>query len=77
MTSFNLSLIIIDNAGYQFIDSANESELFTNSKINLKFFDYNSDKSGVDYQNMLLKAKGQYNKKEGAICFKQLFSSTF
>ena len=77
VTNFDLSLIIIDNAGYQFIDSANESELFTNSKINLKFFDYNSDKSGVDYQNMLLKAKGQYNKKEGAICFKQLFSTTF
>ena len=77
VTHFNLSLIIIDNAGYQFIDSANESELFTSGRINIKFFDYNSDKSGLDYENMLLKAKQQYNKKEGVICFKQLFSTTF
>ena len=77
VTHFNFSLIIIDNAGYQFIDSANESELFRDSRINLKFFDFNSDKTGVDYQQMLLKAKSQYNKKEHVICFKQLFSTTF
>ena len=77
VTSFNIELLIIDNAGYQFIDSANESELFRDSKINLKFFDFNSDKTGNDYQQMLLKAKSQYNVKEQVICFKQLFSSTF
>jgi len=77
VTHFNFSMIIIDNAGYQFIDSANESELFRDSRINLKFFDFNSDKTGVDYQQMLLKAKSQYNKKEHVICFKQLFSTTF
>ena len=77
VTHFDFSMIIIDNAGYQFIDSANESELFRDSRINLKFFDFNSDKTGVDYQQMLLKAKSQYNKKEHVICFKQLFSTTF
>tara|TARA_R100001082_G_scaffold42903_2_gene22798 strand:- start:4404 stop:6236 length:1833 start_codon:yes stop_codon:yes gene_type:complete len=77
VTHFNFSLIIIDNAGYQFIDSANESELFRDSHINLKFFSFNSDKEGTDYQKMLLTAKQQYNKKENVICFKQLFSSTF
>lgn len=77
ITSFNIVLLIIDNAGYQFIDGANESELFRDSRINLKFFDFNSDKTGNDYQQMLLKAKGQYNVKENMICFKQLFSSTF
>ena len=77
VTHFNFSMSIIDNAGYQFLDSANESELFRDSRINLKFFDFNSDKTGVDYQQMLLKAKSQYNKKEHVICFKQLFSTTF
>ena len=77
ITNFNIVLLIIDNAGYQFIDSANESELFRNANINLKFFEFNSDKTGNDYQQMLLKAKSQYNVKEQMICFKQLFSSTF
>jgi hypothetical protein len=77
MTSFKIELLIIDNAGYQFIDSANESELFRDARIDLKFFDFNSDKNGNDYQQMLLKAKRQYNVKENVICFKQLFSSTF
>jgi hypothetical protein len=77
MTSFKVELLIIDNAGYQFIDSANESELFRDARIDLKFFDFNSDKNGNDYQQMLLKAKRQYNVKENVICFKQLFSSTF
>ena len=77
ITSFNIVLLIIDNAGYQFIDGANESELFRDSRINLKFFDFNSDKTGNDYQQVLLKAKSQYNVKENMICFKQLFSSTF
>lgn len=77
ITHFNISLLIIDNAGYQFVDSANESELFRDSKINLKFFNFNSDKEGVEYQKMLLSAKQQYSKKENVICFKQLFSSTF
>ena len=77
MTSFKIELLIIDNAGYQFIDSANESELFRDARIDLKFFDFNSDKNGNDYQQMLLKAKSQYNVKENVICFKQLFSSAF
>ena len=77
MTSFKIELLILDNAGYQFIDSANESELFRDARIDLKFFDFNSDKNGNDYQQMLLKAKRQYNVKENVICFKQLFSSTF
>jgi len=77
VTYFNIVLLIIDNAGYQFIDSANESELFRDSRINLKFFDFNSDKTGNDYQQVLLKAKNEYKVKENVICFKQLFSSTF
>jgi hypothetical protein len=77
MTSFNFSMIIIDNAGYQFIDSANESELFTNSRIKIEFFNFESEKEGDDYQKMLLNAKANYNKKDTKICFKQLFSTNF
>ena len=73
MTSFKIELLIIDNAGYQFIDSANESELFRDAKMNLKFFDFNSDKTGNDYQQMLMKAKSQYNVKENVICLYFLF----
>ena len=77
INNFNLTMIIIDNAGYQFIDSANESELFVSTRTHIKFFDFQSDKSGEEYRKMLLKAKQQYNVKEGVICFKQLFTVTF
>ena len=39
---FNIKMIIIDNAGYQFIDGANESELFREAGIEIKFFDFNT-----------------------------------
>ena len=75
--NFDLEMIIIDNAGYQFIDSANESDLFLKDNINLKFFEFNSEKDGADYQAALKKAKREYNKQLGAVCFKQVFTSEF
>lgn len=42
-------MICIDNAGYQFLDSCNESENFVNAGINLKFIDFDSVKEGIDY----------------------------
>lgn len=77
ITNFNIEMIIIDNAGYQFIDSANENELFRNAKIELKFFDIDSDTEGVEYDNMLKNAKGQYSKEFKRICFKQIFTTDF
>tara|TARA_Y100001973_G_scaffold49344_1_gene73391 strand:- start:2067 stop:3899 length:1833 start_codon:yes stop_codon:yes gene_type:complete len=77
MTCFNIEMLIIDNAGYQFIDSANESDLFTKNKINLKFFDFDSDKEGQDYNKMLKEAKRQYNFTDKRIVFKQNFSTKF
>ena len=74
---FNFEMIIIDNAGYQFIDSANESDLFTKNRINLKFFEFDSDKEGIDYKKMLIEAKKQYNREDGRIVFKQNFSTKF
>ena len=57
--SFNVVMVIIDNAGYQFLDSRNENDKFKNKK--LKFIDFNSDAEGADYEKMLRQAKRQYN----------------
>ena len=73
--AFKPEMIIIDNAGFQFIDSCNESDLFRNKQ--LSFFDFDSELEGNDYQAAIKKAKIQYNRQSGAICFKQNFTSEF
>ncbi len=77
MTNFNIDMICIDNAGYQFIDSCNESEHFLNANINLKFIDFDSTKEGNDYIKEIKKIKRDYNKTDHKICFKQNFTSDF
>ena len=73
--AFKPEMIVIDNAGYQFIDACNENESFKKKQI--KFFDFNSDKEGVDYEKMIRKARRQYNRQNGVICFKQNFTTNF
>ena len=75
--NFDIIMIIIDNAGYQFIDSANESEKFLKNNINLKFFDFETDRDGEEYNKEIKKARRSYNLQEKKICFKQLFSTNF
>ena len=75
-TNFNIVMIIIDNAGYQFIDSCNESELFEREK-DIKFIDFDSDKEGIDYDSEIRQARRRYNLQDGKICFKQNFSTSF
>ena len=75
--NFDLEMIVIDNAGYQFLDSCNENGLFKKDKIELKFFDFKSDADGEDYQKALVKARRQYNKQNNVTCFKQIFTSDF
>jgi hypothetical protein len=75
--NFDIIMIIIDNAGYQFIDSANESEKFLKANINLKFFDFNTDKEGEEYNRETKRARRGYNLQENKICIKQLFSTSF
>jgi hypothetical protein len=70
-------MTVIDNAGYQFLDSANEHKLFIDNRINLKFLDFESEKDGVEYDKQLIKLKRQYNKENYKICFKQNFSTDF
>ena len=75
--NFNIKMIIIDNAGYQFIDSANESEIFREAGLEIKFFDFNTEKQGVAYDQELKKVKRTYSPKDNVVCFKQVFSSDF
>ena len=75
--NFDIIMIIIDNAGYQFLDSANESEKFLKANINLKFFDFNTDKEGEEYNREIKRARRGYNLQENKICVKQLFSTSF
>ena len=77
VSNFNVIMICIDNAGYQFIDSANESELFIDNKINLKFFDFDSDAEDAEKIKAVKKARNAYNVQDGTIVFKQLFTSKF
>tara|TARA_Y100000593_G_scaffold84789_1_gene160808 strand:+ start:13075 stop:14901 length:1827 start_codon:yes stop_codon:yes gene_type:complete len=75
--NFDLEMIVIDNAGYQFIDSCNEHALFKRDKIELKFFDFKSDADGMDYEKELGRVRRKYNKENQVICFKQVFTSEF
>jgi len=76
-TNFNIELIVIDNAGYQFLDSCNESENFVNAGINLKFLDFEAAKEGEDYNKEIRRLKRDLNKSDHRICFKQNFTSDF
>ena len=73
--AFHPEMIVIDNAGYQFIDACNENEFFKKKQI--KFFDFNSDAEGADYEKMIRKSRRQYNRQNGVICFKQNFTTNF
>lgn len=77
VSNFNIEMICIDNAGYQFIDSCNESTQFIEDKTKLKFIEFDSDAEGDKYTQELVRAKRAFNKEEGAICFKQNFTSNW
>lgn len=77
MTHFDIEMICIDNAGFQFLDSCNENSLFTKDKINLSFIDFDSSKEGMDYEKEVRRLARGYRKESGRIAFKQNFSSDF
>jgi len=76
-TNFNIEMICIDHAGYQFIESANESQQFREAGINLKIFDFISEKDGDEHTQQLREARKNYNKQIGRIVFTQYFTSDF
>jgi hypothetical protein len=76
-THFNVVGIVGDrNGGLQFISSCNESELFKNSKIEIKYVEGDFDKS-EDYHADLLRMKGSINQSEHKICFLRNPSSSW
>jgi hypothetical protein len=75
LTNFDIEMICIDNAGFQFLDGANESESFLKNRLNLKFIDFNGEKAGADYDKEIVKLKRLFNKQNQNICFKQNFTS--
>lgn len=77
LSSFDIEMIIIDNADFAFIDAANESALFLTKGIRLKFFDVDTDLDGPDYNQMLITAARQYNKENKVMCFKQVATLDF
>lgn len=77
LKNFNIHLICIDNAGYQFIEAARESELFVKENIKLDFFEIDATLEGTDYINEIRRCISRYNKENGAICFKQNFATEF
>lgn len=75
--NFNIEMIIIDYAGYQFIDAANESDLFRGDKIEFKIFDFVSEKDGEELNAELRKARTGFNKQINRIVFTQYFTTDF
>lgn len=76
-TNFNIEMICIDYAGYQFIDSVNEHELFKNDRTEFKIFDFVSEKDGDELNEELRKARISYNKQIHRIVFTQYFTTDF
>lgn len=73
-THFDISFIIIDNAGKQFLESANASDIFIKDGINLKFInDFDPTLTDREYLTELAKFNRQYNKSNHSICFAQYF----
>ena len=75
MTSFNIVAMCGDyNGGVQFINAANESELFKNAKIEVKMFEADFD-SPENYQSELRKARSVYNLEQKRICYLRIPTS--
>jgi len=75
--NFNIEMIIIDYAGYQFLESANESELFRKANAEIKVFEFYAEKDGEEWEEQLKLARKGYNKEIKKIAFTQYFTSDF
>ncbi|MEK6880842.1 MAG: hypothetical protein AABY22_14580, partial [Nanoarchaeota archaeon] len=74
LTSFNIVFIISDNADGNFIESANETKLFVDNKVNLKFLDsWDPYEKGDKWEKMMANTKNEYNLSNRRFCIKHLF----
>ena len=77
LTHFNVVAICGDyNGGVQFLNAANESELFKKNKLNIKCLTANLD-NVEKYQEGLRDAKLEYNLKDKVICYLQKPTSSW
>jgi len=68
LTHFNIVGIVGDyNGGVQFLNSANESQLFKSNKLKIQTFDADFD-SLQEYHLAITESKNQYNLSEKRIC---------
>jgi len=74
LKSFNIQMIITDHAGHQFIEAANESDLFRRDGLDIKIFDFCAEKEGAELEEELKKALRCYNKSNQVIAFTQVFT---
>lgn len=77
LLSFNIVFIIADLGGNNtnFIETCNESQLFKDSNLNLKFI--SGDFDGENYAQECKLAKHSYNLLEKRICYRQRFFSSW
>jgi len=76
--NFNIVLSIWDSAGSDQLHGAMESSsLFKNMPKKLGFFNFDADKEGNEWIEMLDQAKREYNKDTGNIIIKQYFTSNW
>ncbi len=78
-TNFNVVLIVGDFLGgvegnFNFIEAANQSELFRNAGINLKAFDGELHQDGEDYIEAMKEMRKTYNYTARAICYRQKYT---
>lgn len=76
-TEFRPSLIVVDNAGWEFIDHANNSKIFSDNGQCIKSFQIDSLAEGIDYDAMINEAKRKYDPSDSVVYFKQYFHSDF
>lgn len=74
MKAFNVVMVIIDNAGWEFIDTCSNSAIFKELGLHLDLFD--ADFGNSDYKKALQDARRSYNKTAGKIVYKQYFGET-
>lgn len=68
LNNFNIVSIVGDyNGGVQFLNSANESEIFKKEKINIKTFDADFD-TLQEYNQAIKESRNQYNLNDRRIC---------
>ena len=77
VTHFSIVLIMIDNTGSQFIESANASEIFTRNNIKLNTLEWDTIAENEDFVKETIRVKGQYSLMGHKIVVKQYFTTEF